>query len=203
MNTGIYKFVLVLHILVAIIGFGTVFLNGLYGRQASSRRGPEGLAVFQATLQVGKVAEYFIYAVFVTGFLLVPLSDDAIEFGDTWVSLSMGLYIVALAFSHLLHQPNLRRMEVLMTELAAMGPPPGAGGPPPGSGAGGPGPESAPRTDLPPVVVRAGRPPGHGAGRAGAAGRALRRHPQRPHDRGPLPHDLEALTQPCRRGLAA
>lgn len=158
MNTGIYKFVLVLHILVAIIGFGTVFLNGLYGRQASSRRGPEGLAVFQATLQVGKVAEYFIYAVFVTGFLLVPLSDEAIEFGDTWVSLSMGLYIVALAFSHLLHQPNLRRMEVLMTELAAMGPPPGAGGPPPGSGAGGAG-TGERSADGPPTGGGPGGPP--------------------------------------------
>jgi len=47
------------------------------------------------------------------------------------------LYVAALLFSIFVHQPNLRRMDALVNELAAMaagGPPAGgppAGGPPP------------------------------------------------------------------------
>ncbi len=44
-----YKIVLVLHILCAIIGFGAVFLNGLYGAQAAKYKGPEGLAITRRT----------------------------------------------------------------------------------------------------------------------------------------------------------
>ncbi|MBM3671445.1 MAG: hypothetical protein FJW86_04580 [Actinobacteria bacterium] len=60
-----------LHIVCAIIGIGAVFLNGIYGRQAASRRGKEGLAIFQANFLVSKVAEYFIYAIFLFGVLMV------------------------------------------------------------------------------------------------------------------------------------
>ena len=42
---GLYKSCLVLHILCAIVGFGAVFLNGIYGQQMKAR------------LQSGRVAE--------------------------------------------------------------------------------------------------------------------------------------------------
>ena len=41
-STG-YKFVLLLHILAVIVGFGTVFLNGVYGKAAGDKKGPEAL----------------------------------------------------------------------------------------------------------------------------------------------------------------
>jgi hypothetical protein len=55
------------------------------------------------------------------------------------VGLSLVLYVAALLFSIFVHQPNLKRMDALVNELAAMGPPPEgaaadgppAGGPPP------------------------------------------------------------------------
>jgi uncharacterized membrane protein len=127
-----YDTVKVLHILSAIVGIGAVFLNGIYGRQAASRRGREGLAIFQANFLVSKVAEYFIYAIFVFGVLLVLLSDDAVKFEDTFVWLSMVLYLIALGISHGLLTPRAKKMEALMTDLVD-GPPPGAteGGPPP------------------------------------------------------------------------
>jgi len=128
-NTGPYKLVAVLHILCAIVGFGAVFLNGVYGAQAKARRGPEGLAVAEANWLVSKVAEYFIYGVLVSGVLLVLLSDGVIEFGDTWVWLSILLYVVAMGLSHGLLQPNVRRIVDAMREMVA-GPAP-SGGPPP------------------------------------------------------------------------
>ncbi|MGH9033843.1 MAG: DUF2269 family protein [Acidimicrobiia bacterium] len=127
-----YDLVLLLHILTAIIGFGAVFLNAIYGAQVRARRGSEGLAILQANFLVAKIAEYFIYAVFVLGFLLVLMSDEAWSFGDTWIWLSMLLYVVGIGLSHGILQPNVRRMITLMEEMVTGGPPPpGAGGPPP------------------------------------------------------------------------
>ena len=125
-----YKVVLLLHILCAIVGFGAVFLNALYGLEVKRRKGPEGLAIFQANERVSNVAEYFIYAVALLGLGLVGMSDDVWSFGDTWVILAIILYIVALGLVHGALRPRLRRMEGLMVELNAGGPP-GAGGPPP------------------------------------------------------------------------
>jgi hypothetical protein len=132
-NSGIYKLVLMLHILTAIIGFGAVFLNGIYGQQAKSRRGSEGLAISQANFLVSKVGEYFIYAVFVLGVLLVVLSDDVWDFSDSWIVGAIVLYAVGLGLTHGVQQPNVRRMIDLQEQLVAMGPPPtgAAGGTPP------------------------------------------------------------------------
>jgi len=126
-----YRVWLFLHIFSAIVGFGAVFLNGLYGQQAKRRQGPGGLAIAEATESVGKVASLFIYAVFVFGILLV-LEADHVSFSDAWLSASMGLYIVALGLSHGLLLPNVRKMNASMAELVDAGPAPaGAAGPPP------------------------------------------------------------------------
>jgi len=133
-NSGTYKFVLVLHILAAIVGFGGVFLNALYGQQANARRGREGLAIAQSNYLVSNVAEFVIYAVFIFGILLVLLSDDAWTFGQFWIWSSMALFIIGLGVAHAVLRPNVRRMNFLMAQLAEMGSPPvgsSPGGPPP------------------------------------------------------------------------
>src|SRR5689334_23286899 len=50
LNSGIFKLLLVLHILSAIFGFGGVVLNGLYAAQSQKRPGPTGRAVLEANL---------------------------------------------------------------------------------------------------------------------------------------------------------
>jgi uncharacterized membrane protein len=133
-NSGTYKFVLVLHILAAIVGFGGVFLNALYGQQAKARRGREGLAIAEANFLVSNVAEFFIYGVFVFGILLVLLSDDVWTFSQFWIWASIVLYVIGLGLVHGVLRPNVRRMNALMAELAEMGSPPMGdtpGGPPP------------------------------------------------------------------------
>ena len=131
-GTG-YKIVLLLHILCAIVGFGGVLLNGLYGREAKRRPGPGGLAIAEANLFVSRIAEYFIYAVFVLGFALVGMSKDAWEFSQTWIWLAIVLYIVGIGVSHGVLFPNAKRMRDLAAELVAAGPPPpdAPPGPPP------------------------------------------------------------------------
>lgn len=123
-NSGIYKFVLVLHILSAIVGFGAVLLNGIYGQQARARRGTEGLAINQANFLVSRIAQYFIYAVFVFGVLLIVLSDKTWSFGDNWIVASIVLYTLGVGLSHGLLTPSVRRIVALQEELVAMGPPP-------------------------------------------------------------------------------
>lgn len=131
-STG-YKIVLLLHILCAIVGFGTVILNGLYGREAKRRPGPGGLAIQEANLTVSHIAEYFIYAVFVFGFALVLMSDKAWKLSQTWIWLAMALYLVGIAVSHGVLFPNAKRMRDLAAEMVAAGPPPADAppGPPP------------------------------------------------------------------------
>jgi len=134
---GPYKLILLLHILASIVGFGAVFLNAIYGAQAKGRRGAEGLAIAQANYLVARIAEYFIYSVFVTGILLVLFSEDVNEFSQTWVWGSIVLYIIGLGVSHGVLQPSVRRMNSLMEQLVHMGAPPPtestSSAPPPGS----------------------------------------------------------------------
>jgi hypothetical protein len=133
LDTG-YQLLLYLHILCAIVGFGGVLLNALYGAQAKKRPGPGGLAISEANFFVSGIAQYFIYAVFVFGFLLVGVSEDPGEVGsELWLSLSVVLYIVALGISHGIVKPTSKKMIALQQEMVAAGPPPADAppGPPP------------------------------------------------------------------------
>jgi len=124
-----YNVVLVLHVLCAIVGFGAVMLNGLYAAQAKRRPGPGGLAILEANLTVTKVGEYFIYAVFVLGFALVGMSDKVWSFSQTWIWVSVVLYVVGIGVAHGVVYPNAKRINALVAEVSAGSP--GAGGPPP------------------------------------------------------------------------
>ncbi len=132
-DDALYGILLFLHIICAIVGFGSVMLNGVYGAQAAKHQGAGGVAIGEANFFVGKIAEYFIYAVFVLGILLVLVAEEnTIEWGQAWVWLSILIYIVAIGFSHSQQIPNAKKMNELAAELVAAGPPPeGAQGPPP------------------------------------------------------------------------
>ncbi len=130
-NSDAYNIVKILHILCAIIGFGGVILNGVYGAQIRARGGAEGAAIGHAVFRVSTVAEYFIYAVFVLGLALVGLGNNVFDFGQTWIWLSMVLFIVGLGLSHGALRPRVRRMNALMDELATAPAGAAGGGPPP------------------------------------------------------------------------
>lgn len=126
---NLYDLVLVLHVLAVIAGFGAVALNGVYGVAAKNTGGAGALAITSANVKASKIAEIFIYTVPVTGVLLVVLSDGAIEFGETWVWLSLLLYLVGIGVAHGVVLPAANRSLALQEELLAAGPT--TGGPPP------------------------------------------------------------------------
>ncbi|MFN8036667.1 MAG: hypothetical protein U0V73_12105 [Acidimicrobiia bacterium] len=131
-NGGFYKVLLLLHVLTSIVGFGAVLLNGLYAAQARARKGPAGLAIAEANFAASKVAQYFIYAVFVLGFALVGASDGVYKFSQTWVWLSAVVYVASMGVSHGVLTPTVARINALSAEMVAGGPPPGGPpGPPP------------------------------------------------------------------------
>jgi len=127
--SGLFKVLLVLHVLSAIVGIGGVVLNGLYAAQAQKRQGPTGRAVSEANYAVTSVAEKVIYLVPVFGILLVVTSDGAFGFSTTFVWLSLVLFAIALGIAHSVLIPGHRKINALLLEME-QGPPP-VGGPPP------------------------------------------------------------------------
>ena len=112
-NSGIYKVLFLLHMVAVVGGLGTVVLNGVYAAKAKAAGGPAGTAVSVANYEVSGVAEKLIYTIPIWGILMVLVSDDAIGFGDTWIWLSMLLYVVALGISHAVMIPGHRRYNEL------------------------------------------------------------------------------------------
>jgi uncharacterized membrane protein len=114
-GSGVFNFFKWLHIGCAIVGFGAVVLNGVYAAQAGKRDGPGRTAVVEANHFVSTIGEYFIYAVFVLGFVLVGLSPKAggkhlFEFSQAWVWLAILLYLVAIAIAHAVLIPTQKKM---------------------------------------------------------------------------------------------
>jgi uncharacterized membrane protein len=115
LRDGFYDFVLLLHLIAVVIGFGGVLLNGVYGAQAKKRPGPGGLAITEANYFVSeKIAEKAIYIVPLLGFALVGLSDSAWEFSQTWVIASLILYVIGLANARLVLVPTQKHMIDMM-----------------------------------------------------------------------------------------
>jgi hypothetical protein len=124
-SSSAYKIVLVLHILAAIVGFGSVMLNGVYGSEVRKRGGAEGAAIADANYKVSfGVAMWFIYAVPILGLALVGMSDKAWKFSQSWVWLALVLWFVLVGLVHGIHRPNVRQLDELVrsgsTDVAEM-----------------------------------------------------------------------------------
>ncbi len=93
-DSGVYQLLLVLHLITVIGGFGSILLDGLYGARAGA--GGDTPAVTSGP----SLSEWLIYAVPVTGLLLVLVSEDRWQFSQAWISLSFLLYIAAVGVLH-------------------------------------------------------------------------------------------------------
>lgn len=116
-----YNIVKVLHILCAIIGFGSVFLASFYYQQARARRGSEGIAIIESYRLVGKIATYFMVAVLLLGVAMVLMSEDKFSFGDTWILLSLVFLVAAMGMAGALLEPREKRALDLQREIETVG----------------------------------------------------------------------------------
>jgi uncharacterized membrane protein len=108
--SGLYKLLVVLHILSVVVGIGATMLNGLYAAKAKQAGGPAAGAIMKANFDVTMVAEKIIYLIPVFGILDVLASDDVWEFDQTWIWLSLVLYVVALGIAHGNQMPAGKKM---------------------------------------------------------------------------------------------
>ncbi len=112
-----YKVLLAVHLLTAIVGLGTVTLNGVYAAEGQKRPGPAGRAISEANYKVGSIAEWLIVLVPVTGALLVWSSDEFFEWSETWVWLSIAISLLALGIAQAVLTPGHRRINALLLEM--------------------------------------------------------------------------------------
>ena len=123
-DTGIYKLVLLLHIVAVVVGIGGTMLNGVYAAKAKKAGGPAAGAIMQANFDVTMIAEKIIYTIPIWGILLVVMSDKAFEFSQAWISISLVLYIVALGIAHGVMVPSAKKMFAVGAKMGS-----GQGGP--------------------------------------------------------------------------
>lgn len=108
-----FELMVFLHLVTVVVGIGTVFLNGVYANISMKHQGLEGVAISEANEKVSGIAEKFIYAIPVFGILAVLASDDAYEFSETWIWLSIVLYVAAIGVAHSIVIPSHRRLNEL------------------------------------------------------------------------------------------
>lgn len=129
---------LFLHILCAIVGFGSTFVWPLLAARARQLSPEAGYAITHTALGASKVVSRpFIYATGATGIVLVYILGNTVDdiggaFGETWVTLAFVLFLVGIGVSEFLHTPNLKAMDAISEKLSSgQVSAPAAGGPPP------------------------------------------------------------------------
>ena len=120
LNGNLYKFLLVLHIACVILGFGATAFNGLYLDRARRKGGRDGAALLEANGDASRVAEFFVYAVFVLGILLVASSKSAWKFSQGWLSAALALYLIDLGVLHGFIRRLQKRYDQAAAQLADM-----------------------------------------------------------------------------------
>ncbi len=120
-ESGLYRFVLLLHITTVVVGFGPLFFSAASTRSARKRGGAEASAISEANQQVTEWAEKAVYAVPVFGILLVLLSDGTWGFDQLWITLSFVLYFAVVAVLHAVVKPAHRRLNEVTASLVPEG----------------------------------------------------------------------------------
>jgi len=122
LDGGLYRLLLLLHILTAAVGFGAVAFNGLYRARARQRGGDDEHVLLEENGYITRLAEYLIYVVFVFGILVALSSKNYWELSQSWLSLAMLLYIIEIGLLHgVIHRAE-RQYKELLVHVNAAGP---------------------------------------------------------------------------------
>jgi hypothetical protein len=123
-STG-FNIVLVLHLVTVVVGLGTVSLGAVFAAQARRNPGPGVRLLVETQVRMTKLAGWFVLAIPVFGFALVGMSDKVFEFSQTWIWLSLVVWVVVMG---VLHGMVLASGRKLLAALDGAGP----GAPPAG-----------------------------------------------------------------------
>ncbi len=113
---AVYTILLMLHVLCALVGFGTMVMTG--AQAARARRGPSAPAA-------AAVLRYFrpgvnwagraLYGVPVFGFSLIATSNGAFSSGDGFVVVGLTVWIAATLLAEVVVWPGERRIQAELT----------------------------------------------------------------------------------------
>jgi uncharacterized membrane protein len=104
---------IVLHVASAVVGFGAIALTGVYAGLA--RRRPDE-AVRRYFRPGTNWAARAVYAVPVLGVVLVATSNGSVGYSQTWVWISLLLWVLAATLAHAVVWPGERRIQRLVAE---------------------------------------------------------------------------------------
>tara|TARA_Y100000746_G_scaffold169983_1_gene147278 strand:- start:350 stop:781 length:432 start_codon:yes stop_codon:yes gene_type:complete len=102
-NDNAYNIVLLLHLLSVIVGTGAAFLAPalLSREQKESKLGPSPMSSL-----LGTVMSPALLLGGVFGGALVGMSDDVYDFGQTWLAIGGGLWLLAVGSAALAFPPS-------------------------------------------------------------------------------------------------
>jgi len=132
MGSFLYNFVLLLHLGLVIVGFGSSFVYPALASKSKAMEWKERYALDHAVFGVQKYLTTFpIYGAILSGIGLVVISEmdnKQWQFKQTWVSLAFVLALVAVLIAQFLHAPNLKAIDALTEKLASGNVKPGKDG---------------------------------------------------------------------------
>jgi uncharacterized membrane protein len=109
---AVYTILLMLHVLCAVVGFGTMVVTGV--QAARARRGPSapGADGVRRYFRPGvNWAGRALYGVPVFGFSLIATSDGAFSSGDGFVVVGLMVWLVSTLLAELVVWPGERRIQ--------------------------------------------------------------------------------------------
>jgi uncharacterized membrane protein len=106
----------VLHVLSAVVGFGAIFLTGIYAGVARRRANDAAHRYFRPGPNWAARA---MYVVPVLGVVLVETSRGADRFAQLWVWVSIVLWVLATALAQAVVWPGEDRIQRLLAESGA------------------------------------------------------------------------------------
>jgi len=114
---ALYTILLMLHVLCAVVGFGTVVVTGV--QAARARRGPSaaGAEGVRRYFRPGvNFAGRALYGVPVFGFCLIEASEGAFDAADSFVVAGLVVWLVATIVAEVVVWPGERRIQFELSE---------------------------------------------------------------------------------------
>lgn len=113
-----YQVVYLIHLACVIVGFGSSFVYPVLAAKSRNLPPREAYAVNHTVLEISPyLTSYPIYGAGAAGIVLIFLSDQVFSFSQTWISIALLVYILALLVAIFLHSPNLKAMDAIQARL--------------------------------------------------------------------------------------
>ena len=127
-----YQVVYLIHLACIVVGFGSSFVYPMLAVRSRKLAPREAYAVNHAALEISPyLTSYPIYGAGAAGIVLIFLSDQVFSFSQTWISIALLVYVLALLLALVLHAPNLKAMDALQAKLVDAPAGESGSGPPP------------------------------------------------------------------------